>query len=145
MYHKFEDFEFYLKDFEKEIKELQKKSTKFAKEIEKLMTKKAKLEVDYKKYLSDLDTIKKEYDEAVAHCSDKIEIRTEKAIADKRVEEANTKYSNSINELNIVNSKIKQNTIEQETCNQKIQEMKNKLFAALALANRSTPNHALEI
>ncbi len=117
-------------DFEKEIKELQKKSTKFAKEIEKLMTKKAKLEVDYKKYLSDLDTIKKEYDEAVAHCSDKIEIRTEKAIADKRVEEANTKYSNSINELNIVNSKIKQNTIEQETCNQKIQEMKNKLFGA---------------
>lgn len=98
------------KEFDKEIKKLEKESVKFAKEEEQLLNKKAKLEVDISKSEKELDKLDKKIEEIqkkTKNQSKPIDIKISE-IKQKVIPEnlsSNTEYQNLMNQKEQLNLK----------------------------------------
>lgn len=129
------------KEFDKEMKRLQKESEKFAKEEEQLLNKKAKLEIDVNKTMGELTKVDKKIDLINKKMSTieannipenlETNITYQKLLAD--AEQLNIKgqeYADKLElqktNLNNINTKLKENVVNQELIKNKLEETEAK-------------------
>ena len=111
----------------KDLKTAKREVEKFDKEAEKLATKKEKIELDLSDYYEEkrlLNETTKEELHLARSAEDTSRIqRNHNALLD----ELNNKYSNNLGKLSEINSKIKQNEINQQLANSKVDELNGKI------------------
>lgn len=111
----------------KDLKTAKREVEKFDKEAEKLATKKEKIELDLSDYYEEkrlIDEMTREELHLARSAEDTARAqRNHNAVLDN----LNNKYSNTLGKLSEINSKIKQNEINQQVANSKVDELNGKV------------------
>ncbi len=115
------------KELEKDLKNAERRLKQYEKESEKLTKAKTKVEVDLQPYEEQKRLIQEMTDEMNQYAQSEADVSKNLNIEKAQLEELNQKYSKQIQNLEKINTKIKENTKNQDIVKSQIEETNNKL------------------
>lgn len=115
------------KQLEVDLKSAEKKLMQYEKEAERLEQSKVKAEADLQAYEEQKRLIKEVTDESNMYAQTEVEVTNNLRNEQVLLEELNAKYAKQINNLDSINEKIKQNSLNQQLVKNEINGVNEKL------------------